>query len=377
MKRFCLAVLGWGILCAPALYAEDKAPDKKPSDDKPAAEAKDRPTQWQELRAEFQKLLPEVIREWRMAGSEGEKKKALSRLDPITEEVYKFVEQKADDDLSLQALIFLLGTRPQPPERAITLIGEHHLNRDSLATSLPMLAQYDTPATQTLLRKAMEESQSRSVRGIAKFSYARSQQMKAEVRANDKQASEMITEAERVLEQVSREFGDVKFGRQTLKQQAEKLLFVIRNLGIGKTAPEVVSRDLDDQEVRLSALRGKVVVLDIWATWCGPCRAMIPHEREMVEKLKDKPFVLVSISADEKKETLKEFLEKEPMPWVHWWEGRREGGILNDWNVEFFPTIYILDHKGVIRHKNIRGKAMEEAVEKLLDEMSKDKDAGR
>jgi hypothetical protein len=57
------------------------------------------------------------------------------------------------------------------------------------------------------------------------------------------------------------------------------------------------------------------------------------------------------------------------MPWVHWWEGRREGGILNDWNVQFFPTIYILDHKGVIRYKNIRGKEMEEAVVKLLAEM--------
>src|SRR5262249_33493115 len=151
----------------------------------------------------------------------------------------------------------------------------------------------------------------------------------------------------------------------------EKFLFEIRNLSIGKNAPEVSSKDLDDKPAKLSDLRGKVVVLDIWATWCGPCRAMIPHEREMVEKLKDKPFALISISADDKKETLQEFLENEKMPWTHWWEGRRDGGIINDWNVRFFPTIYVLDAKGVIRHKGLRGKALEEAVEKLIEETAK------
>jgi hypothetical protein len=95
---------------------------------------------------------------------------------------------------------------------------------------------------------------------------------------------------------------------------------------------------------------------------------MIPHEREMVERLKDKPFVLVSISGDEKKETLKEFLARENMPWTHWWNGN-EGGILEDWNVRYFPTIYILDAKGIIRYKDLRGETMEEAVKTLLKEM--------
>ena len=109
-------------------------------------------------------------------------------------------------------------------------------------------------------------------------------------------------------------------------------------------------------------------MLDIWATWCGPCRAMIPHEREMVNRLKDQPFALVSISADEKKETLTEFLMREPMPWTHWWNGQ-EGGIMEDWEVTSFPTIYVLDAKGVIRFKNIRGKELEESVNELLKEL--------
>ena len=87
----------------------------------------------------------------------------------------------------------------------------------------------------------------------------------------------------------------------------------------------------------------------------------------MVERLKDKPFRLVSISADEEKETLNDFLAKEKMPWTHWWNGH-EGGVIEDWDVEAYPTIYVLDAQGVIRHKDLRGEELEKAVNALLDE---------
>jgi hypothetical protein len=92
---------------------------------------------------------------------------------------------------------------------------------------------------------------------------------------------------------------------------------------------------------------------------------MIPHEREMVERLKEQPFALVSISADEKKETLTGFLAKEKMPWTHWWNGS-EGGVLEEWDVRHYPTIYILDVQGVIRHKDLSGEELEKAVNSLL-----------
>jgi len=163
-----------------------------------------------------------------------------------------------------------------------------------------------------------------------------------------------------------------KDAAELTKLVQEKYSDVFPNLSIGQPAPEVINKDLDDKTVKLSDLKGRVVVLDIWATWCGPCRAMIPHEREMVERLKDKPFTLVSISADEEKETLTKFLTKEKMPWTHWWSGS-SGGILEDWDVQYFPTIYVIDSKGVIRHKDLRGEKLEKAVEELLKESEEKK----
>ena len=90
----------------------------------------------------------------------------------------------------------------------------------------------------------------------------------------------------------------------------------------------------------------------------------------MVERLKDKLFALVSISADEKKEKLTEFLAKEKMPWAHWWNGST-GGIIDDWGVRNFPTIYVLDAHGVIRHKDLHGDELEKAVNALLAEQTK------
>ena len=148
----------------------------------------------------------------------------------------------------------------------------------------------------------------------------------------------------------------------------------LKDLYVGAAMPELTSKNLEDKDVKLSDLKGKVVVLDIWATWCPPCRAMIPHERDLVKKLKDKPFILVSISADAKKADLTDFMKDNEMPWTHWWNGA-SGGVVSALDVSYFPTIYILDHKGVIRYKDVRGEDMDKAVEKLLKEMDESKKA--
>ena len=100
---------------------------------------------------------------------------------------------------------------------------------------------------------------------------------------------------------------------------------------------------------------------------------MYPHDRSLVERMKDKPFVLIGVNSDQDREALKKVLEEEQITWRSWWDGGgTQGPIATRWNVSGWPTLYVFDHKGTIRYKNLRGDALDEAVDKLLEELEQE-----
>ncbi len=95
---------------------------------------------------------------------------------------------------------------------------------------------------------------------------------------------------------------------------------------------------------------------------------MIPHEKALVERLKEKPFALLGINSDGGREALVKIMADNGITWRNGVNGKTNEGLAKEWNVSGWPTIYVLDARGVIRHRDVRGEQMDAAVDALLKE---------
>ena len=103
---------------------------------------------------------------------------------------------------------------------------------------------------------------------------------------------------------------------------------------------------------------------------------MYPHERSLVQKLADKPFALIGVNSDQDLDSIREIVADKDITWRSFWNGEAGTGgpISVEWNVQSWPTIYVLDDKGVIRYKNVRGGKLDAAIATLLTEMGEEVD---
>jgi peroxiredoxin len=143
-----------------------------------------------------------------------------------------------------------------------------------------------------------------------------------------------------------------------------------RTLSIGAVAPEFSQANVDGRQVRLSEFRGKYVLLDFWASWCGPCRQENPNVVKVYNQFKDKNFTVLGISLDRPgaKSAWLKAIEDDKLTWTHvsdlnFW--KNEVAVM--YNVTGIPQNFLLDPEGKIVAKNLRGEQLEAALDQILN----------
>ncbi len=125
----------------------------------------------------------------------------------------------------------------------------------------------------------------------------------------------------------------------------------------------------DGKDVDLANLRGKVVLVDFWASWCAPCIAEMPNVVSAYKKLHDKGFEIIGISLDQDKAKMEGALKKHEMTWTQYFDGAGwENKISKSFGITSIPATWLIDKKGMLRETSLRGDALAAGVEKLLAE---------
>ena len=210
------------------------------------------------------------------------------------------------------------------------------------------LKQFDT---------LLDEHKGEKTDDVAKILYMKAT-LYAQVLDDEKKADE-------IMAQLKTDFKDTKFVAEIEKQEAAGAAAkkIQDALKVGAKFPDFTETDLAGKPLSVANYKGKVVLVDFWATWCGPCVGELPNVLATYKKFHPQGFEIIGVSLDEDKDKLASFTKSKGMTWAQFFDGKGWGNKLAEkYGIQSIPATFLLNGDGVIIGKNLRGEALESAV---------------
>ena len=171
------------------------------------------------------------------------------------------------------------------------------------------------------------------------------------------------------LEEVMNGFSEEVKQSNSYKKNAEALA-ILKRVKPGQPALDFTLKNPEGQDISLSSLNGKVVLIDFWASWCVPCIASVPGMIEIYNKYNSQGFEILGVSNDRNKDQWLKAIEVNNMPWLNvvdrFPDSTGPAEVIKSYGIGFIPYTILLDKEGVIVAKNLHGKELEEAIKKIL-----------
>ena len=284
------------------------------------------------------------------------------------------------------------GPAPEARTRALNLLRREGIHSDRLGEACRWAANtfgMQAIEGERLLREAIEANPHREIRGRANFYLAELLEARADTlrgldaappeykKAFGEEALRIMAarpvddidrESGTLYDLVARDYADLASIRpgKTLGEVAEGRAYKLRNLAVGKSVPEISGEDVEGRPLKLSDHKGKVILLTFSGQWCPSCHTLYPQERELLKRYAGRPFAALSVDTDEDREPLRRAIAAGEITWPCWFDGGKGGPITLGLGIYYFPTVFLIDHKGIVRAKDIQGDSLDEAVAALI-----------
>lgn len=179
--------------------------------------------------------------------------------------------------------------------------------------------------------------------------------------------SEEFDEAEKILKQIVESDEQVSSRATEMASRELARLGTLRRLVIGADALPFSAKATGGEDIRLEDYKGKVVLIDFWATWCMPCKQEMPNVKKVYSEFHEKGFEIIGISMDNNEAMFKNYVRQQSIAWPQIFDGKGwMSGIGRMYAVNSIPATFLLDRDGKIRHKNLRGDKLHAAVAELI-----------